>query len=196
VARSKNGQIISPHRRTPAAKRKLRGLAKRSQSSGDLATWRRAHAVLGYIEGKTVIALCGELDVVRASVNRWLQWYEASGLEGLKPRKAPGAAPRLSEEQRAELAMIVEAGPQEAGFLSGVWTGPMIGALIRERYGVGYHNHHIPRLLHGMGFCRYHPSWPRGTRPSWPRLYKDPASGLPAPMPRLRRGGSAHGSPG
>jgi transposase len=130
---------------------------KRSQKAGDLATWRRAHAVLGYINGKTVIALCDELDVVRASVNRWLQWYEGSGLEGLKPRKAPGATPRLSDDHRAELVRIIEAGPQEASFMSGVWTGPMIGALIRKRYRVSYHNHHIPRLLHSLGFSVQRP---------------------------------------
>ena len=157
MARAKNGEAISRRRKTAAAKRKLRGLAKRSQKAGDLATWRRAHAVLGYIEGKTVIALCDELDVVRASVNRWLQWYEASGLEGLKPRKAPGATPRLSDEHRSELVTIIEAGPQAAGFMSGVWTGPMIGALIRECYRVSYHNHHIPRLLHSMGFSVQRP---------------------------------------
>lgn len=28
----------------------------------------------------------------------------------------------------------------------------MIGDLIEERFGVRYHNHHIPRLLHQLGF--------------------------------------------
>ena len=28
----------------------------------------------------------------------------------------------------------------------------MIGALIAQRFGVRYHNHHVPRLLHELGF--------------------------------------------
>lgn len=28
----------------------------------------------------------------------------------------------------------------------------MIGDLIEDRFGVSYHNHHIPRLLHQLGF--------------------------------------------
>ena len=119
MARSKNGEALSSHRRTPAAVRKLRGLRERAKTAGDLATWRRAQAVMGYIEGRTVIALSAELDVTRGSINRWLQWFEAAGLEGLKPRKAEGPAPRLAIEKLRELATIIDAGPQAAGFKTG-----------------------------------------------------------------------------
>jgi transposase len=123
----------------------------------DLATWRRARAALGYIQGKSVIALSAELDVTRGSINRWLQWYEAAGLEGLKSHKAAGPAPRLADRQIQELATMIEAGPQAAGFSTGIWTGPMIGAFIRDRFSVSYHNHHVPRLLHRMGFSVQRP---------------------------------------
>jgi hypothetical protein len=54
-------------------------------------------------------------------------------------------------------ATIVEAGPQSAGYQSGVWTGPMIGDLIEARFSVRYHNHHVPRLLHQLGFSVQRP---------------------------------------
>ena len=60
-------------------------------------------------------------------------------------------------EQRAELAEIIEAGPQAAGYVSGVWTGPMIGDLIEQRFQVRYHNHHVPRLLNELGFSVQRP---------------------------------------
>jgi transposase len=47
---------------------------------------------------------------------------------------------------------MVELGTLAAGYQSGVWTGPMIADMIEERFGVRYHNHHIPRLLHQLGF--------------------------------------------
>jgi transposase len=90
--------------------------------------------VLGYLRGERVAEMAQDWEVARASINRWLQWFDAEGTEGLKPRKAPGPAPRLSEAQHAELTVIIEAGPQSSGYLSGVWTGPMIGELIRRRY--------------------------------------------------------------
>jgi transposase len=64
---------------------------------------------------------------------------------------------RLTEVQRAELTALVEAGPLAAGYQSGVWTGPMIGDLIEQRFVVRYHNHHIPRLLHQLGFSVQRP---------------------------------------
>jgi transposase len=48
------------------------------------------------------------------------------------------------------LATIIDAGPQAAGFSSGVWTGPMVGDLVRQRFGVSYHNHYVPELLHQL----------------------------------------------
>ena len=36
-------------------------------------------------------------------------------------------------------------------------AGPMIGDLIRRRYGVTYHNHYIPPLLHKLGFSVQRP---------------------------------------
>jgi transposase len=157
VARSKNGQAVRAERRTPEEVALLRALLQEAESAKDLATWRRAKSVLGYLDGQKVIALSEALEVTRGSINRWLQWYQAMGAEGLRNAERPGPTPRLSEAQKAELATIIEAGPQAAGFTSGMWTGPMIGDLIRRRFGVRYHNHHIPRLLGWMGFSVQRP---------------------------------------
>jgi transposase len=157
VARSKNGEAISAERRTEEELLRLKELAKDATASGNLETWRRSRAVLGYLGGRRVVELAQELDVTRGSVNRWLQWFEAEGTAGLLPRKPTGGPPRLTQEQRDELAGVIEAGPQSAGFVTGVWTGPMIGEFIRRRFHVRYHNHHIPRLLHKMGFSVQRP---------------------------------------
>lgn len=97
------------------------------------------------------------LGVTRGSVNRWLQWYEDMGVAGLLTGRPPGPAPKLTDAQRAELTALIEAGPRVAGYSSGVWTGPMIGDLIAQRFGVRYHNHHVPRLLHELGFSVQRP---------------------------------------
>ena len=157
MARPKNGQAISAGRKTRAEIRRLKGLLAKAEKAKDLATWRRAKAVLGYIRGKTGIESCQELNVVRGTINQWLRWFEIKGTEGLKSRKPPGAAVKLSETQRAELIKLIEAGPMEAGYQTGIWTGPMIGDLIKRRYGITYHNHHVPRLLHVLGFSVQRP---------------------------------------
>ena len=157
MVRSKNGEAISARGRSPSARRKLRRFIRQRAKEGDLAEWRRGRAVLGSIEGRRVIELAAEVDVTRGAVNRWLQWYEAMGVEGLVTAKAPGAPPKMGEAQRRELTALVEAGPLAAGYPSGVWTGPMIGDLIERRFGVRYHRHNVPRLLHELGFSVQRP---------------------------------------
>ena len=157
MGRSKTGEAISTARRTPEALDALEDFRRDAKARGDLDEWRRAKAVLGYIGGGRVIALAAQVDVTRGSVNRWLQWYEADGVDGLRTKKAPGAAPRLSKEQEAELVGLVEGSPISAGFSTGLWTGPMIGQVISERFDVSYHNHHVPRLLHRLGFSVQRP---------------------------------------
>jgi transposase len=157
VARSKNGEAISKKGRNAAAKRRLRGFIKKRLKDGILDEWRRGRAVLSYIEGRRVIDIAADLDVTRGSVNRYLQWYEAMGLDGLVTAKAPGAVPKLSDSQRVELISIIEDGPQAAGYQTGVWTGPMVGDLIERKYGVRYHKHNVPRLLHSLGFSLQRP---------------------------------------
>lgn len=157
MPRSKNGQAIESSRTTVKEIAKLTVLLHEARADGDLATWRRARAVLGYVQGRKVIALAELLDVSRGAINQWLRWFNADGTDGLRPRPRLGASRRLSEEQQAELVTVIEAGPQAAGYLTGIWTGPMIGDLIHRRYGVRYHNHHVPRLLHKLGFSVQRP---------------------------------------
>lgn len=157
MARSKNGEAIGARGRSPSARKKLRKFIRQQAKDGNLDEWRRGRAVLGYIEGKRVVDLAVELDVTRGSVNRWLQWYEAMGIEGLVTRTPPGPSRKLTDEQRSELTVLVEAGPLAAGYPSGVWTGPMIGDLIEQRFGVTYHKHNVPRLLHELDFSVQRP---------------------------------------
>lgn len=132
-------------------------LLETARAAGDLGTWRRAKAMTEYVEGVRVVDLAKQLDVARSSINTWLRAYETKGVDGLVTGKPPGATPRLTQEQREALKETLKAGPQEAGFTSGVWTGPMVREYVFQHFGVGYHNHHLPRLMHKLGFSVQRP---------------------------------------
>jgi transposase len=157
MVRSKNGEAISATGRSPAAVKKLEEFVLDRKKSGNLEEWRRGRAIWGYIAGRRVMLLAVELDVTRGSVNRWLQWYETDGLNGLVTLKPPGPPRKLSDEQRQELTALIENGPLVAGYQSGVWTGPMVGDLIESRFGVSYHKHNVPVILHELGFSLQRP---------------------------------------
>jgi transposase len=157
MARCKNGQAIRESQRTPEKLAQLQEFLVEAEAQSDLATWRRARAVLGYIQGKSVAQMTVELDVSLAAVKKWIRWYDVEGVQGLWTRTAPGATRRLSDEQIARLQEVIKAGPQAAGFTAGVWNGPMVRHWIELHFGVTYHKQHIPRLLHQLGFSVQRP---------------------------------------
>lgn len=148
---------LASKRTDSAARARLRRLIKRAGRSNDLGTWKRTRAVLEYVENKSVTDIAAELQADRSTVSRWIAAYAQRGIPALSPGKAPGAAPKLSEEQLAEVGRLVEAGPQAAGFASGVWTARMVGELIRRRFRVLYHWKYVPELLHKLGFSVQRP---------------------------------------
>ncbi len=58
--------------------------------------------------------------------------YEQNGGEGLQEGVHTGRPPALDCLDRRILADILDSGPVAYGFLSGVWTSPMISRLIAE----------------------------------------------------------------
>ena len=157
MAKTKTGHAIRRARRRPRQLKALDEFIAEAQLKNDLGEWRRGRAVRAYIDGRPVIAIAADCGVTRGSVNRWLQWYDTDHVDGLRTSIAEGPAPKLTELQRATLVVLIERGPIAAGYQSGVWTGPMIGDLIEERFGIRYHNHHVPRLLHQLGFSVQRP---------------------------------------
>jgi transposase len=182
VAKTKTGHAIRRARCRPAQLKQLDEFILQARLKNDLAEWRRGRAVRAYIDGRRVIDIAADCGVTRGSVNRWLQWYDADHVEGLRTKIAEGPEPKLTELQRATLTVLIERGPIAAGYQSGIWTGPMIGDLIEDRFGVRYHNHHIPRLLHQLGFSVQRPR-KRLARADLAR----PATWLRETLPRIKK---------
>lgn len=136
---------------------KLRALIMKANKQVDLLTRRRGKAMRDDIHGKKVLAIAAKIEVARSAVNQWLRWYDTDGTETLWPHKALGSALRLTPAQHDEFTGLIEARSQAADYTSRMWTGPRIGDLIRRRFGVRYLNHHIPRLLHPLGFLVQRP---------------------------------------
>ena len=127
----------------------LRDLARRSRNSRQT---RRLLALAAVREGKSrwEAARIGGMD--RQTLRDWVHRFNAEGAQGLLDRKAPGAASKLSAAQKAELGELVETGPAPA--VHGVvrWRRIDLKQVIRERFGVVYHERSVSRLLHEMGF--------------------------------------------
>ena len=74
------------------------------------------------------------------------------GVSGLKPRWKGGRPAKLTPNQRRQLADLIDAGPQAAGFHSACWNSAMIQALIWREFGKLYNVHYVSELLKNLGF--------------------------------------------
>ena len=141
----------------PMTVRKLLRLKKEAESDGAYRVARRIHAVLLNHDRYTSGEITTLLKASRARVSEWLRNYEQYGYEGVLEGYRPGRPPVMTPAQEQSLADILDSGPVAYGFLSGVWTSPMIARVIREEFGITYHPGHVRRLLHQLGFSVQRP---------------------------------------
>jgi len=90
-----------------------------------------------------VHVVADRLGVDRRSVRRWKRAHRRQGPAGLRARPASGRPSKLSTMQRRQLARLVVAGPEAAGYRTGLWTCRRIVELIRDRFDVLYHPDHV-----------------------------------------------------
>ncbi len=127
----------------------LRGLARASK---DASQGRRLLALAAVLDGMSRgdAARLGGME--RQTLRDWVHRFNVHGPDGLKDNWSPGPRSRLSPEQRAELAGLVEAGPDPA--VDGVvrWRRVDLQRVIAQRFGVAYHERHVGTLLQRLGF--------------------------------------------
>ena len=88
----------------------------------------------------------------RQSLRDWVHRFNVDGPEGLHDLKPPGAVPKLTAAEKAELAALVEAGPDPLVDSVVRWRRIDLKEVIRGRFGVVYHERSVSRLLHELGF--------------------------------------------
>jgi transposase len=135
--------------RTDVSANELRRLAKRSKDNNQS---RRLLSLAAVVDGMTRsdAARVGGMD--RQTLRDWVHRFNESGPEGLKDDWSGGREPRLSSEQKAELAAIVEAGPDRE--TDGVvrWRRVDLQRVIKTRFGVDYCERYVGTLLKTLGF--------------------------------------------
>jgi transposase len=122
------------------------------------------------------------LGVTKGAVSQWLKWVREGGIEALRRRKAPGAPPKLTSQQRAQLPELLGRGAQSFGFRGDLWTQPRVTELVRRQFGVSYHPSQVGRILRACGWSRQKPVHRASQRDEaaiqrwrdeeWPRIKK------------------------
>lgn len=156
----------------------------RPEGSAEVLEARRRLAIRMLKAGQPPGVVAPLLDVHRGTVWRWRWAVEQGGTTAVDARPHPGARPRLSLEQRAQLAELLTQEPTEHGWPTSLWTGRRVAELIRRHFAVHYHPMYVLRLLRAMGLSRQKPQFCARERDEaaiahwrryrWPALKKRP----------------------
>ena len=97
------------------------------------------------------------LGVTEGAVSQWFKKAKTQGVEALKHQPPPGATPKLSQEQRAQIPGLLQRGAEAFGFRGQVWTTKRVAQMIEQQFGVKYHPAHCSRLLRNLKYSQQKP---------------------------------------
>ena len=144
---------------------------------------RRMLAIAMILDGadrKTAAETCG---MDRQTLRDWVHRYNAAGLSGLRNLKSPGPGSKLTSRQRAELAELVESGPDPARHGVVRWRRVDLRDELQRRFGVALHERSVGKVLAKLGYRRL------SVRPRHPQTDEAAQEAFKKTSPRrLRRG--------
>jgi transposase len=129
----------------------------RPQGSPKELERRRQRAIELLSDGYQPVDVAKMIGVDRRSVRRWKASYHKKGERGIYAKPAPGRPPRLQKGDLLKLEKALLKGSEAAGFPTDLWTCPRIAELIYILFGVRYHEDHVGRLLHALGWSPQKP---------------------------------------
>ena len=119
---------------------------------------RRLQAARLLEQGCTEAEVARRLEVHRQSVNRWAKALKTAGRVGLRRAPQAGRPPKLGETEMAQLEQCLKQGPEQFGYLSGLWTLARVGKLIEQQHGVRYDASQVWRILRKLNWSCQRPT--------------------------------------
>ena len=129
-------------------------LRREARRCRDAPASRRMLALALVLEGSSREEAARHAGMDRQTLRDWVHRYNAGGLDALRDRPRPGREPRLTPEQGAELAAVVERGPDPDRDGVVRWRRIDLKALIKARYDVELHERSVGKVLRRLGFAR------------------------------------------
>jgi transposase len=117
----------------------LRALRQAFRATTDRCLRDRAPIVLLAHRGRPYRDSADDLGISPRSVQRWLNAYLERGLDGLRPRRALGAKPKLTADLAPVLQQGVLDGPAKQGLDRANWTYAELADPLHKAWGIRVH---------------------------------------------------------
>lgn len=134
-------------------------LEQQFRTTADRKLRDRLQLVLMASRGRRHKMIAHDLGIAPRSVQRWLNAYRAGGLDGLRPRKAPGAVPKLQAALAAEIRRWVIEGPQAQGLDRANWTYAELATHLYQTHGITIRKSAMQVFCHRHGIRPYRPTY-------------------------------------
>lgn len=112
----------------------------------------RLHGLLLITAGQSSQEIAELFGENRRTVQRWVNTFEAHGLDGLREGERPGRPKTIDPRQWTSLGKDLRRSPTEFGYVAGLWDGKLLSEHLRTRYGVSLGVRQCQRLFRQMGF--------------------------------------------
>jgi transposase len=119
----------------------------------------RAQIVLLAQRGRPHQDIAEDLGVAPRTVQRWLNAYLERGLEGLRPRQAPGARPKLTADLAPLLQRWVIGGPARQGLDRANWTYAELADHLSQSTGIRVQKSAMQVFCSRHGIRPYRPTY-------------------------------------
>jgi transposase len=140
--------------RTDHAPAALCGLAANSDNADKT---RRLLAIAMIYDGASRLDAARQTGMDRQTLRDWVHRYNDAGIDGLVSRKPPGASPKLSEAQMAELRELVIAGPDPKIHKVIRWRCVDLRAEVTRRFAVTVPERTIGKWLRRLKLTQLQP---------------------------------------
>jgi transposase len=137
----------------------LTSLGHTFRTTGDRKLRDRARIILLAHRGRPHQDIAADLGVTPRTVQRWLNAYTDRGLDGLRPRKAPGAVPKLTADLGPVLRQWVIDGPAKQGLDRANWTYPELADHLYKTTGIRVGKSALQTFCHKHDIRPYRPTY-------------------------------------
>jgi transposase len=111
----------------------------------------RLQAVILAGQGRTAEEIAESLDASRRAVQKWVQRYNPSGMEGLRRRRGQGRREKLSLEEKDRLCSRIDAGSRKEDEVCTL-RGKDVQQIVKKEFGKLYPLSGVYALLHRLGY--------------------------------------------
>ncbi len=137
----------------------LRTAQRAFRTTPDRRLRDRLQIVLLAQRGRPHQAIAQDLAISTRTVQRWLNAFLERGLEGLRPRQAPGAKPKLTDDLAPLLQQWVKGGPVAQGLDRANWTYAELADHLYKSRGLRVQKSAMQRFCHRHDIRPYRPTY-------------------------------------